>query len=181
MKLTRREFFAVGTALALSACGGSGDEAKGDETEEAEEAEGGNADEAAEEKETAEPEAEEPAEDTEEAADFDGTGLSETGDFTFYITSSGGTSEDGNIPKIVYKPGTMGVGIGVYVEGGDGTVCTVYIDGHKRKMMNAGHAEQFIQFEDDDTESGVHKVELVSDDGGQTVYRTSQYEIVLDN
>ena len=27
MKLTRREFFAVGTALALSACGGSGDEA----------------------------------------------------------------------------------------------------------------------------------------------------------
>ena len=113
--------------------------------------------------------------------DFDGTGMTEAGDFTFYITSSGGTSEGGNVPKIVYKPGTMGVGVDVYVEGGDGTVCTVYIDGMKRAMMNAGHEQKVIQFEEQDTTEGLHKVELVSDDGGASIYRVAQYEIVIDN
>ena len=156
--ITRRAFLAA-TALLLVGCGGNKESGSVAATSSA-------------------------ASDQQETAsaqlDFDGTGLTEAGDFEFYISTSGGTSEGGKVPKIVYKPGTMGVGVDVVVQGGDGTVCTVYIDGMKRVMMNAGDAQKIIQFEEADTTEGIHKLELVSDDGGKTVYKVAQYEIVLD-
>lgn len=169
MQITRRGFLMAGAMLMLSGCGGGNSSAADEKASETDQA-------AQEQTATIEPAAQEP-----ETVDFDGTGMTEAGDFTFYVSSSGGTTEGGNVPQIVHKPGTMGNGIGINVEGGPGTVCTVYIDGHKRKLMNAGHATQFVDFEDSDATEGRHKVELVSnDDNEASIYKFAEYEIVLD-
>ena len=167
MKLTRREFLAIGASLALSACGGSGSDEATD-LDEAEVAES-DSDAAAEQFDAA----------VEEAIDFDGSGLEEKGDFDFYISSSGGTSEGGNIPVIAWSPDTYGGLVAVNVYGGDGTVCTIYVDGHERDKLNAGDCSVTVTYDQQDGTEGTHLVELVSaSDNGATIYRKAQYEIV---
>ena len=62
----------------------------------------------------------------------------------------------------------------------DGTICAVYIDGHLRGKLNAGDTQQPFDLEESDMTEGVHKVELVSDsDGGASIYKVAEYEIVL--
>lgn len=169
MQITRRGFLMAGAMLMLSGCGGNNSTAADEKASETDRA-------AQEQTATSETAVKEP-----EAVDFDGTGMTEAGDFTFYVSTPGGTTEDGNVPQVVYKPGTFGVGIAINVENGPGAVCTVYIDGHKRKLMNAGHEIQFVDFEDSDATEGRHKVELVSnDDNGASIYKFAEYEIVLD-
>lgn len=164
MKFTRRGFLAMGAALVLSACGGSGSQQSAQTEESATEATNEQAQESTQQ---------------EEVLDFDGTGMQEAGDCEFYISSPGGTSEGGNVPKIVYKPGTIGAGFAVNVFGGDGTVCHVYVDGHERATINAGDVQYSVEFAESDATEGIHKVELVSEDGGATVYKSAQYEITL--
>ena len=161
MRMTRRELLAMGMALMLAGCSQKEESQPKPEATEPKE------------QEVAEP-------DTNESIDFDGSGLDEAGDFDFYIKTAGGTSEDGNVPEVVYKQGTMGTQVGVHVEGGDGTPCSIYVDGHKRGMMNAGHADKFVTLEASDLTEGAHIVEIASEDEGVTIYRKAQYEIVLD-
>lgn len=164
--ITRREMLAIGAALALAGCGGNSGE---DSPAEEKPAEG-----------SAEV-AEETAVDTPaDTLDFDGTGHEEAGDLTFYLATPGGTTEDGNVPQILVDPDTFGYGVDVCVFDGDGTVCAVYIDGHLRGKLNAGDTQQPFDLEESDMTEGVHKVELVSDsDGGASIYKVAEYEIVL--
>ena len=162
MKVTRREFLAMGAMLALYGCGGgsSTTETTQEETK---------TDTAKEETKTAET----------ETLDFDGTGFTDTGNLTFYLATAGGTTEDGNVPQILIKKGTVGYGVDVNVIDGDGTICAVYIDGHERGKLNAGDTQQQVLFEESDMTEGKHKVELVSaSDNGATIYKSAEYEVV---
>lgn len=123
----------------------------------------------------------ESAEQTETAAkpDFDGTGMTETGDCTFYVATPGGTSEDGNIPQVAVPADTEIMQIEYDITGGDGTICTVYLDGMEVEKTNAGDSQTTLDLQGDALKDGVHKVELVAMDGDNVViYKLAQFEIV---
>lgn len=167
MKLTRRAFLAIGASLALAGCG-SNDSAKTDEVE--------KTDDAAQESQEEQPVDVEPEA---EPVDFDGSGLEEVGDFEFFISSAGGTSENGNVPVIAWGPDTIGDLVDVNVYGGDGTLCVVYIDGHERNKVNAGDCNVPVDYYPEDGTEGTHLVELVSySDNGATIYRKASYEVI---
>ena len=159
----------MGATLALTACGG-GSASEPDQEPKATEQEA----------ETTETE-ETPAETTEEAKpekDFDGTGMTEKGDLTFYLSTPGGTSEGGNVPQIVNEDYEV-LQIGYEIMGGDGTVCTVYVDGMEAQKVNAGEVQDVLDLSGDALAEGVHTVELVAEsDGEVTIYKSGQYEIV---
>lgn len=164
MRYTRREFLAMSTLLVLSGCAGGNSSASSSAASVAQ---------------SVEQDASSVTSAAAETVDFDGAGHAEVGDLTFYLSTAGGTTEGGNVPKIVVKPNTYGTSVDVNVENGDGTICNVYIDGHKRDTLNAGRAQHSIQLEDSDKTEGKHKVELVSaDDDGATIYKVAEYEIV---
>lgn len=171
MRLTRREFLAVGATLALAACGGGSEQPTTEKEEE-----------------VAEPETTEQVEGQEEVAqeeeqaevekDFDGTGMTETGDCTFYLTTPGGTSENGNVPQVV-ADGYDSMQIGYEIWDGDGTVCTIYVDGMENKRDNAGNVQGSLDLYGDSLAEGVHTVELVAMEGDEVkIYKSGQYEIV---
>lgn len=171
MRLTRREFLAAGAALTLAACGGGSEQPVTDE--------------AVTEPETAEqeePQQEEAVQEEEQAEpvekDFDGTGMTETGDCTFYLATPGGTSENGNVPQVV-ADGYDSMQIGYEIWDGDGTVCTIYVDGMENKKDNAGNVQSSIDLSGDALAEGVHTVELVAMEGDEVkIYKSGQYEIV---
>ena len=166
MKLTRRAFLAVGATLALSACGGSGDSSPGEAPEEVTE-------EPAEEAGT-----EEQTEQEQKPLDFDATGREEVGDLNFFLSTSAGTTENGNIPKVVMDPDTIMYDLVVCAYDGDGTVCNVYYDGYHRARMNAYNNSETIVLEGKDLAEGIHAVALVSDeDNGASILRIAQFEI----
>lgn len=170
MRLTRRAFLMAGVSLALAGCGGGSGDAKTDEAESVEDAEP----EQIEQDNATQDVAKEP-----ETLDFDGTGLEEVGDFEFFIASSGGTSENGNVPIIAWAPDRYGDLVSVNVYGGDGTVCVVYVDGHERNKINAGDCNVPVDYDPQDGTEGTHLVELVSySDNGATIYRKASYEVI---
>jgi len=65
-------------------------------------------------------------------------------------------------------------------EGGDGTVCTVYIDGMETTKMNASERSQnSLDLQGDALAAGKHKVEMVAMDGSAPkIYKSAEYEIV---
>lgn len=162
MRLTRREFFAVGATLMLAACGGGSEQSATEKEESATDSE-----------------TTEQTENQEEAAkDFDGTGMTEIGDCTFYLTTPGGTSENGNVPQVVAGDAVL-MQIGYEIWDGDGTVCTIYVDGMECKKDNAGNVQSSIDLQGDSLAEGVHTVELVAMDGDEVkIYKSGQYEIV---
>lgn len=70
--------------------------------------------------------------------------------------------------------------IGLNYDGGDGTLCTVYIDGIEVQKLNAAdRAQNSITIQGDSVADGVHKVEMVAMDGDKvTLYKSAEYEIV---
>jgi len=170
MRLTRREFLMAGVSLALAGCGGGSDDATTDDVESVEDAEPEQA---------SQDDVMPDVAEEQEALDFDGTGLEEVGDFEFFISSSGGTSENGNVPIIAWAPDTYGDLVSVNVYGGDGTVCVVYVDGHERNKLNAGDCNVPVDYDPQDGTEGTHLVELVSySDNGATIYRKASYEVI---
>lgn len=112
------------------------------------------------------------------ALDFDGSGATDAGQGVMYIATAGGTSEGGNVPQIT--GGTL-VQIGLDIEGMDGSVCTVYVDGMENDKLNAGERTQnSISLTGDALKKGVHTVELVKldDSGNPVIYKVAQYEVV---
>lgn len=114
--------------------------------------------------------------DGQAAKDFDGSGFSDTGEGTMYLSTAGGTSEGGKIPQIA---SAGAVTIDVVTEGMDGSVCVVYVDGVENSQMNAGERGQSgIVLTGPALEPGVHTVELVKMDGDKVaVYKVAQYEV----
>ena len=70
--------------------------------------------------------------------------------------------------------------IGLDYDGGDGTVCTVYIDGIENTKLNAADRSQnSLTLEGDALTAGKHKVEMVAMDGSTPkIYKSAEYEIV---
>lgn len=162
MRVTRREFLAMGAMLALYGCGG-----------------GSSTTETTQEENKTDATKEETQVTETETLDFDGTGFEDTGDLSFTLYTSGGTTEDGNVPQILINPDTIGYGVDVEIRDGDGTICAVYIDGHERAKLNASDVQQQVLFEESDMTEGKHKVELVSaSDNGATIYKSAEYEVV---
>lgn len=113
-----------------------------------------------------------------QAKDFDGENATDAGEGVMYISTAGGTSEDGNIPQIVGK-GMIQIGINTVDM--DGSVCTVYVDGIENTAINAGVMTQnTITLQNEAVEPGKHIVELVKldDAGAPVIYKAAEYEIV---
>ena len=113
-------------------------------------------------------------------AAFDGSSFVDTGDGEMTLKTAGGTSEGGNVPQIAGKSGRTMMQIGVSYKGGDGSVCTVYVDGSEVTKMNASErVDSTVTLEGDALTDGVHTVELVCMDGdAPKIYKKAQYEIV---
>lgn len=97
-----------------------------------------------------------------------------------YIKTAGGSSEGGNVPKTACSKTTTAMQITIGYEGGDGSVCTVYVDGMENTKENA--SSRFagtITLQGSALDEGVHDVEMVSMDGNDVkIYKKAQYEIV---
>ena len=97
-----------------------------------------------------------------------------------FLYTPGGTSENGNVPQVAIKKGTTLTQIDINYRDGDGSVCTVYVDGIENTKMNAS---KFIQstltLQGSDLDDGVHTVEMVAMDGDTpTICRKELYEVV---
>ena len=114
------------------------------------------------------------------AKDFDGSSYADTGAGTMTLRTSGGTSENGSIPQVAAKENTSMMQIELDYDGGDGTVCTIYIDGMELEKANASERSQkSINLQGAALDSGVHTVEMVAMDGNNVkIYKKAQYEIV---
>lgn len=149
----------MGAVLTLAACGG------------------GNATEPVEQAEEKQEEVAQKTEAPKVDKDFDGTGMTETGACTFYLSTPGGTSEGGNVPQIA--GGATVMQIGYRITDGDGTLCTIYVDGMENKKQNAGDTQGTLDLSGDALSNGIHTVELVADNNGEiTIYKSGQYEVV---
>ena len=118
------------------------------------------------------------AEQTQVEKDFDGTNATDTGEGVMYISTAGGTSEDGNVPEIT-GGGLMQIGVDTVDM--DGSVCTIYVDGMENDKINAGERTQnTITIEGDAVKPGEHTVELVKldDTGEPVIYKVAQYKVV---
>lgn len=163
---------AVASALALCACGSSAPASSSASSDAAP-------------SESAQSESSQPEqapEVSEQASDlFDGSAFSDTGAGTMYLATAGGTSEDGNVPQIAFSgdPANSAMSIELDFWDGDGSVCTIYVDGMEGDKMNAGNVQQSITLWGDMLEEGVHTVEVVKMDGdAPVIYKKAQYEIV---
>ena len=109
--------------------------------------------------------------------DFDGSAFSDTGQGDMFISSAGGTSEGGNVPEIAAGDNSV-MQIGVNYFGGDGSVCTVYVDGMENTTINAGDSQNTITIQGDAVSKGSHTVEVVAMDGdAPKIYKKAEYRI----
>ena len=112
------------------------------------------------------------------AETFDGSQYDETGDCRFWVSSAGGTTENGNVPTVDSHGATM-LQLGVNAADGDGSVCSIYYDGTEVGTIKVGTmTQQSITLSGDQLAPGVHTIELVLLDGSEpVVYRRAQIEI----
>ena len=95
------------------------------------------------------------------------------------IRTAGGTTENGNIPQAAFSKNVAAAQVGIEYDGGDGTVCTVYVDGIENTKMNAGKIQSSLTLQGSQLDNGVHTVEMVAMDGDNVkIYKKAQFEIV---
>lgn len=113
--------------------------------------------------------------------DFDGSGMSDTGAGSMILRTAGGTTEDGNVPEVANPGENALMSISLEYSEGDGSVCSVYIDGMEYEaQINADEylGQYSIALQGDWVKPGTHKVEVVAMDGETaTVYKSAEYEI----
>ena len=112
--------------------------------------------------------------------DFDGSNYTDTGKGELYFVTPDGTSENGNVPKLITKENPLLYSIGCETNGMEYTKCVVYVDGMKNgEIVASDMSYSTICLTDDELSEGVHTVEVVATDGETvTVYKTGQYEVV---
>ncbi|MBR2587577.1 hypothetical protein IKE71_04380 [Candidatus Saccharibacteria bacterium] len=111
--------------------------------------------------------------------EFDGSAFSDAGQGTVVLRTAGGTSENGNVPEIpaVANGGSQ---LGLDLEGGDGSVCTLYVDGVSNDKFNFGERSTVtFTVVAEQLHEGVHTVELVKMDGEKpAIYKKAEYKCV---
>lgn len=115
--------------------------------------------------------------------DFDGSGMSEIGNGTFYISTPGGTSEDGNVPVFLDAERTMMTEVGYSAREMDGTHLTYfYIDGMENDKDQISDTDGSLIINGDMLSEGTHTVEAVQYDtdeptGNVITYKSATYEV----
>ena len=107
----------------------------------------------------------------------------ETGEGTMYISTAGGTSEDGNVP-VIYEDGSttmMSIGLNAFDFNG-GALSYIYGDGMLRQKEQLAASQISLTLEKEQLTFGVHKVEVVQYEGddpasSMITYRTASYEV----
>jgi len=106
----------------------------------------------------------------------------ETGKGTMIISSSSGTSENGNVPIIFADKGDS-EGLGISVRGFDGSKLSyVYADKILITKEQYGDTDTSIYLQDSAMSVGKHEIEVVQYDNNKTngkvvTYKTAPYEI----
>lgn len=112
---------------------------------------------------------------------------SDMGKGTMFISTDGGTSEDGNIPVIYADEdaSTTIMQIGLETEGFDGSILSyIYVDGVEISKEQLAETMTTIELREAQLTKGKHTVEVVqyADDdtsGDMVTYKSAQYEIKI--
>ena len=116
--------------------------------------------------------------------DFDGSGYPKIGNGNIYITTSGGTSENGNIPTEFIDKDLLLTSIWVNCWDTDrAKLGYVYIDGMLKEKNQLGDVQFNVYLTSNDFKKGIHTVEVVAYDnnkpsGKVVLYRKMKYRCV---
>ena len=163
-KILAMVLIAMMLLAALTACGGSDDTKADDNTQEKTATETNT------------------NETKEKGKDFPEDDYSDMGAGEMYLSTAGGTSEDGNIPVIFVEDEIL-IQIGINTSSFDGSKLSyIYIDGILNSKEQLADSQQSIDLTEDDLTIGTHKVEVVQydsdeSDGSIVTYKTASYEI----
>lgn len=107
-----------------------------------------------------------------------------SGNGTVYLSTAGGTTEDGNVPVVSASSDTQIKQIGINAHGYDGTMMAyIYIDGSFADKQQLSDSQSSLDLSGESLTEGVHKVEVVQYTGDTVsadnvaTYQTMQYEI----
>lgn len=106
----------------------------------------------------------------------------ELGDGTVYVSTPGGTSENGNIP-VIYVSDEIMVQIGLDAwDFNGGALSFIYIDGMLVTKEQLADSQTTLTLEKDQLTEGIHTVEVVqyaNDEPGSelTTYKSMQYQV----
>ena len=123
------------------------------------------------------------ADDSKTEKDFSGDSYSDTGDGTFLLVNSSGTTENGNIIVVYTDSDAALVQIGYETSGmNGGSLSHIYIDGMLSTKEQLGDSQGSLDLSGDSLSIGTHKVEAVQYenddvDGAVTTYKTASYEV----
>lgn len=111
---------------------------------------------------------------------FDGSGYSETGAGAVTLHTAAASGKEGSVLTVEVGERELYRSIGIDYLGGDGAMCSVYVDGSKATMMSAGEdVTSVLPLSGSMLDPGVHTVEVVALEGdAATVYKSAQYEVV---
>lgn len=107
---------------------------------------------------------------------------SEIGSGEFFISTSGGTSESGNVPVLFVQDESL-IQIGVDTTSFDGSKLSyIYIDGMLSVKEQLGDSQCSLDLAGDSLTPGIHKVEVVQYDGDDpgnemVTYKSASYEV----
>lgn len=123
------------------------------------------------------------ADDSKPEKDFAGDSYSDTGDGTFLLVNSSGTTENGNVIVVYADADTVLEQIGYETSGmNGGSLSHVYIDGMLSTKEQLGESQGSLDLSGDFLSTGTHIVEVVqyeddNADGAVTTYKTASYEV----
>lgn len=104
----------------------------------------------------------------------------EFGDFSFHVSTPGGTTEDGNIPQWLVKSTMSMAQCGITLKDGGGKIYQVLYDGEYLMDVQFDiRTDTSLSLTGDQLEAGIHTVEVVLADGDEILaHRSAQIEIV---
>lgn len=109
----------------------------------------------------------------------------ELGEGTVYVSTAGGTSEDGNIPVIyAEKDSVKQIGLNAWDFNG-GALSYVYVDGMLIEKEQLANSQITLTLESAQLTEGIHTVEVVqyaNDEPGSEMiaYKSMQYQVKAD-
>ena len=115
--------------------------------------------------------------------DFVGDAYSDTGEGTFLLVNSSGTTENGNVIVVYADADTTLMQIGYETSGiNGGSLSHIYIDGMLSTKEQPGDSQGSLDLSGDSLSTGTHKVEVVqyeddNTDGTVTMYKAASYDV----
>ena len=123
------------------------------------------------------------ADDSETQKDFVGDAYSDTGEGTFLLVNSSGTTENGNVIVVYADADTTLMQIGYETSGiKGGSLSHIYIDGMLSTKEQLGDSQGSLDLSGDSLSTGTHKVEVVqyeddNTDDTVTMYKAASYDV----